>query len=504
VNFGTPANLHDADFGCLDINGKMGIIGTPVIDKVHGAIYVVALTRAGSLAGPGTGFIQRLHALDLATGADLPGSPVVISAPSFDALMENQRPALMLANGMVYVGYASHCDKEPYHGFLMAYDAKTLAQVDVLNTSPTGSEASIWQSGQGPAVDDGGNVYVVTGNGSWDGVTNFSESFLKLTPDLKLLDWFTPTNHFQLDKDDADLDSSGATLIPGTHLVLGGGKEGVLYTLDMQHLGHLGDEHAIQHFRATASHLHSLVYWKSATKGDHLYVWGQRDKAKVYKFDGSKLLETPETMRDVPNEGHPGAMLSLSANGSKDGILWAAIHATGDSWHESRPGVLHAYDADDIRHKLWNSLEIPTRDDCGEYSKMAPPTIANGRVYLASFGLENVGTEQFCVYGLLPAQDSSPLVAPSAITATVANKRLTLTWATVPGALIYRVLRKSTLEPEPKVIAMGLTTPSYTEPAPERGALSSYAVVAVAADGRVSTMSRSATVTSPKPNKMED
>ena len=504
VNFGTPANLHDADFGCLDINGKMGIIGTPVIDKARGAIYVVALTRAGSLAGPKTGFTQRLHALDLATGADLPGSPVVISAPSFDALMQNQRPALMLANGMVYVGYASHCDKEPYHGFLMAYDAKTLAMVNVLNTSPTGSEASIWQSGQGPAVDDEGNVYVVTGNGSWDGVTNFSESFLKLTPDLKLLDWFTPTNHFQLDKDDADLDSSGATLIPGTHLVVGGGKEGVLYTLDMQHLGHLGDEHAIQHFRATASHLHSLVYWKSATKGELLYVWGQRDKAKVYKFDGSKLLETPVMMRDVANEGHPGAMLSLSSNGSKDGILWAAIHATGDSWHESRPGVLHAYDADDIRHELWNSLEIPSRDDCGEYAKMAPPTIANGRVYLPSFGTENVGTGQFCVYGLLPTQDSSPLLAPSAITATIANKRLTLTWARVPGARVYRVFRKSTLEPEPKVIAMGLTTPSYTEPAPERGESSSYAVVAVAADGRAGAMSRSATVTSPKPRKMED
>jgi outer membrane protein assembly factor BamB len=504
VNFGTPANLHDADFGCLDINGKMGIIGTPVIDKTRGAIYVVALTRAGSLAVPGTGFIQRLHALDLATGADLPGSPVVISAPSFDALMQNQRPALMLANGMVYVGYASHCDKEPYHGFLMAYDAKTLAMVNVLNTSPTGSEASIWQSGQGPAVDVEGNIYVVTGNGSWDGVTNFSESFLKLTPDLKLLDWFTPTNHFQLDKDDADLDSSGATLIPGTHLVVGGGKEGVLYTLDMQHLGHLGDEHSIQHFRATASHLHSLVYWKSATKGDLLYVWGQRDKAKVYKFDGSKLLETPVMMRDVPNEGHPGAMLSLSSNGGKDGILWAAIHATGDSWHESRPGVLHAYDADDIRHELWNSLEIPSRDDCGEYAKMAPPTIANGRVYLPSFGTENVGTGQFCVYGLLPTQDSSPLLAPSAITATIANKRLTLTWARVPGARVYRVFRKSTLEPEPKVIAMGLTTPSYTEPAPERGESSSYAVVAVAADGRASAMSRSATITLPKTKKMED
>ncbi len=502
VNFGKPANLHSADFGCLDINGQMGIIGTPVIDKAHGALYVVALTRAGEVAGPGTGFIQRLHALDLVTGADLPGSPVEIRADDFNALMQNQRPALMLANDMVYVGYASHCDKEPYHGFLMAYDAKTLGQVSVLNTSPTGSEASIWQSGQGPAADDEGNVYVVTGNGSWDGVKNFSESFMKLSPKLQLLDWFTPTNHFALDKRDIDLDSSGATLIPGTHLVLGGGKEGVLYTLNVQNLGHLGDEHAIQHFRATASHLHSLVYWNSAKDGKLLYVWGQRDKAKVYKFEGDKLMETPVLMRDVPNEGHPGAMLSLSANGNTDGILWAAIHATGDSWHESRPGVLHAYDADDIRHELWNSLENPARDDCGEYSKMAPPTIANGRVYLASFGSENVGTGQFCVYGLLPATTAPDVQAPSGVTASVVDKRLMLTWSPVPGARVYRVFRKSTLEPEPKMIAMGLTTPDYTEAAPERGESSSYTVEAVSADGRTSSMSPAAVATSPKPVKM--
>ena len=503
VNFGTPANRHSTNFGCLDINGQMGIIGTPVIDKARGVLFVVALTRAGAQTGPLTGFTQRLHALDLATGADLPESPVVVSAPDFNALMQNQRPALMLANDMVYVGYASHCDKDPYHGFLMAYDAKTLVQVSVLNTSPTGTEASIWQSGQGPAADAEGNVYVVTGNGSWDGVRNFSESFMKLTPRLKLLDWFTPTNHFDLDKRDEDLDSSGATLIPGTHLVLGGGKEGVLYTLDTRKLGHLGDEHALQHFKATASHLHSLVYWQSATAGNLLYVWGQKDKAKVYKLDGEKLGETPLMMRDVPNEGHPGAMLSLSANGGRDGILWAAIHATGDSWHESRPGILHAYDADDIRRELWNSLEVPGRDDCGEYSKMAPPTIANGRVYLASFGTENVGTGQFCVYGLLPLKDGGKLKAPADVKASVAHGTLTLTWKAVPEARLYRVVRTSTIEPEAKTIAMGLTTPTFTEPAPERGESATYRIVAVGTDGS-SEPSQAAKVTSPKAKQMQD
>jgi hypothetical protein len=483
VNFGTPANMHSTNFGCLDINGQMGIIGTPVIDKARGVVYVVALTRAGADAPSlGAGYTQRLHELDIATGADLPESPVTIKADGFNALMQNQRPALMLANGMVYVGYASHCDKEPYHGYLMAYDARTLAQASVFNTSPTGSEASIWQSGQGPAADADGNVYVVTGNGSWDGVQNFSESFLKFTPQLKLLDWFTPTNHLALDEKDNDLNSSGATLIPGTHMVIGGGKEGVLYTLDTRSFGHLGDEHAVQHFQATASHLHSLVYWASDKNGPLLYVWGQRDRAKVYRFNGDRLTETPLAMRDAPNEGHPGAMLSLSANGGRDGILWAAIHATGDSWHESRPGVLHAYDADDIRRELWNSLEVPARDDCGEYSKMAPPTIANGRVYLASFGTENVGTGQLCVYGLLPIVGNK-LATPTGARAGVARGNVALTWDTTPGATFYRVARSSSLESGWKTVATGLTMPKFTEPAPERGESVTYTVLAVGHDG---------------------
>ncbi|WP_128912285.1 hypothetical protein [Granulicella sibirica] len=457
VNFGTPANLHDADFGCFDINGKMGILGAPVLwlkrdGAPHDALYVVALTRTGG------GYQQRLHALDLATGADLPESPTTITAPGFDPLQQSQRPALTLANGMIYVGYASHCDKLPYHGYLLGYDARTLQQTAVLNTSPTGQGATIWQSGQAPAVDAAGNIYVVTANGDWDGVQNFSESFLKLDAHLKLLDWFTPTNHVKLDQIDADLGSSGPTLIPGTRMIAGGGKEGVLYAVDADRLGHLGDEHAIQHFQATASHLHSLVFWESAKRGGLLYVWGQRDKARVYHVGGNKIDETPVMTRPEVNEGHPGAMLSLSANNGHDGILWAAIHATGDSWHESRPGILHAYDADDVTHELWNSLQNPARDDCGEYSKMAPPTIANGKVYLASFGTRNIGTGQFCVYGLLPA--GLPPAAPTGLKTTVVGGAVALTWLPVPGAHTYTV--RSIREGKTLRLAGGLTTPIYS------------------------------------------
>ncbi|GGG87929.1 hypothetical protein [Edaphobacter dinghuensis] len=474
VNFGAPADLHDAKFGCLDINGKMGIIGTPVIDRQSGTFYVVALTRVGG------GFMQRLHALDIATGADMPDSPVTITAKDFDPLMENQRPALLLSHGVVYVGYASHCDKEPYHGFLMGYDAKTLHQTAVLNTSPTGSEASIWQSGQAPAVDAEGNIYVVTGNGSWDGKVNFSESFLRLSPELKLLDWFTPTNHLELDAKDMDLDSSGATLIPGTNLVLGGGKQGVLYVLDKRHLGHLGDENALQHFQAGKSHLHSFVYWKSDSKGSLLYLWGQTDRLRVFGLNGDKVTETPVMTRSEVNQGHPGAMLSISANGGKEGILWAAIHATGDSWHESRPGVLHAYDADDISHELWNSLEDPARDDCNNYSKMAPPTIANGKVYLASFGTENIGTGQFCVYGLLP--DGPPPAAPEGLRASVQDGVVSLTWVAVSGARTYTVKALNTANGEPNTLATGLVSTGFTGITPYEGT-STYVVTALNSNG---------------------
>jgi hypothetical protein len=483
VNFGTPASVHDADFGCTDINGSMGIVGTPVINAEKNTLYVVSLTKAGGK------FEQRLHALDVATGADLPRSPTVIRAPDFDPLMQNQRPALFLSAGNVYIGYSSHCDKGPYHGFLLGYGATSLKQVGVFNSSPGGEGASIWQSGQAPAVDDRGNIYFVTGNGSWNGITQFSESFIKLDPHMHLVDWFTPTNHFQLDKDDNDLDSSGATLIPGTHLVVGGGKEGVLYLINTEHFGRLGDEHAEQHFPITSSHLHSVVYWRSARNGGLIYLWGQRDKARVYRFHGERLDEAPVMTRPERNEGHPGAMLSLSANGDRDGILWAAIHATGDSWDESRPGILHAYDADDISHELWNSLENRSRDDCNNYSKMAPPTVANGKVYLASFGTKNIGTGQLCVYGLLP--DGAPPSAPTNVKAAVRHQFVSVTWSPVPDARTYTL--ESTQGGAMRVVASGLTRPSFTDPVADAGTIE-YTVRAVNANGE-STPSTAATVT---------
>jgi hypothetical protein len=193
-------------------------------------------------------------------------------------------------------------------------------------------------------------------------------------------------------------------------------------------------------------------------------------------------------MRPDKNDGHPGAMLSLSANGDKEGILWAAIHATGDSWNESRPGILHAYDADDIGHELWNSLENPSRDDCNNYSKMSPPTVANGKVYLASFGTENVGTGQMCVYGLLPS--GPPPDAPTNVHASIQGRFVEIKWSPVLQATTYTV--ESTLGGNTRIVASGLTRPEFSEPSTDAG-IAKYAVMADNANGR-STPSAAAKV----------
>jgi len=409
VNFGVPPSLASARFSCSDMTGNMGIIGTPVIDPDSQTLYVV------SVALEETAYVQRLHALDLATGEEKLGGPVEISTPGFIPLMHNQRPGLLLVNGNVYIAYASHCDDGKYHGFVFAYNAASLSQIAFFNTSKSGRAAGIWQSGQGLSSDSDGNIFFVTGNGDWDGVSNFSESFIKLSgSDLTLLDWFTPSNQADLDRVDNDLGTSGAMLIPGTDLFLGAGKTGVMYVLYTNYLGNLGDVQAVQKFQASGRHVHSMVTWQSAVNGRLLYIWGESDQMRVYKLTDGLLQTTPLMTGSRGATGHPGASLSVSANGDSDGILWASTMASGDAWHASQPGVLRAFDADDTGSEIWNSLENPNRDNCNNYAKFAAPTIANGKVYLASFGTQNTASGQLCVYGLLSgAPDFTLKVSPA-------------------------------------------------------------------------------------------
>jgi hypothetical protein len=395
VNLGTPISNVDYGRKCLDINGDAGIVGTPVINTTNNTIYVSNSLNQGGV------FSFMLHGLNLSTGAENAGSPVQITTSGFSALAQNQRAALLLANGNLYVPFSSHCDMGTYHGFLFSYNPTSLALNGVFNTSPTGNGDSLWMSGQGPSVDSSGNIYFGTSNGTWDGVSNFSESFMKLSSSLALLDWFTPANHATLDGSDLDLDTSGPLLIPGASRMFMVGKSKTGYIINTSNLGHLGDTSAIEKVTLAGALHGSAVYFNSAINGPEVYTWAIGDTLKAFKFNGNDLnLPNFQAGPEVIS-GNPGAYLSISANGSTDGIIWANALLSGDANHLTEPGVLRAYDADNIATELYNNQQNATRDSCNNFAKNGYVTIANGKVYLPSFGTATSISGQVCVYGII-------------------------------------------------------------------------------------------------------
>ncbi len=395
VNLGTPISNVNYGRRCLDINGNAGIVGTPVIDTANNTIYVSNSLNQGGV------FSFMLHGLNLSTGADNAGSPVQITTTGFTALTQNQRAALVLANGNIYVPFSSHCDLGTYHGFLFSYNPTSLALNAVFNTSPTGNGDSLWMSGQGPSVDSSGNIYFATSNGTWDGVSNFSESFMKVSPNLSLLDWFTAANHATLDGSDLDLNTSGPLLIPGANRMFLVGKSKTGYIIDTGSLGHLGDTSAIQKVTLAGALHGSAVYFNSPVNGPEVYTWAIGDTLKAFKFNGNDLnLPNFQAGPEVVS-GNPAAFLSISANGSANGIVWANALLSGDANHLTQPGVLRAYDADNIATELYNNQQNATRDTCNNFAKNGYVTIANGKVYLPSFGTASNGSGQVCVYGIL-------------------------------------------------------------------------------------------------------
>jgi hypothetical protein len=394
VNLGTAFVVDDAGISCTDTLYSAGIMGTPVIDLAHNTLYVVAKTFVNGSAS------HSLHALSLSTGAEQAGSPVQIVAPGFHSAPAVQRTGLLLANGNIYFSFAGHCDQGSYKGITLAYQTGTLARVGVHDASPSDNGAGIWQGGNGAAADSAGNIYWVTGNGSWDGATNFSETIIKANATLAMLDWHTPTNANSLDDEDADLTSSGPLLLSGTSLLVTGGKDGYLRLINTANMGHLGDKTAILNWQANTTHIHSLAYFNS-----NLYEWGQSGNLKVFKFNGTTFSTTPTYKGSIPALGHPGATLSISANGTSNGILWAATNSQGQggglgAWHMSEPGILYAFSLPGMT-ELWNTQRNSARDDCDNYAKFVAPTIANGRVYLASFGTAQSKSGELCAYGLL-------------------------------------------------------------------------------------------------------
>ncbi len=414
---GRAVNNEDVGQNCgtyRDFSGQIGIVGTPVIDATAGTLWVVSRTVEGA------SFVQRLHAINIATGAERAGSPVVIQATApgtgagssggqiaFNPKTQNQRGALVLANNMLYITWASHCDTGPYHGWLMGFNPSTLALVFARNVTPDGQDGGIWQSGTGPSVDASGNLYLTVGNGtvSTPNGSDYGNAFMKFSPSGAVMDWFIPFNWQQLNNGDIDLGSAGILLIPGTNLLTSGGKEGKLYLLDRDNLGHFhagADTQIVQSFQVASAgrHFHGTPSYWNGPGGPFVYTWCEADRGKAFRLSGGLLTASPVMQTTaVANDGMPGGMMTVSANGNTagTGILWAALALSGDANQMVRPGILRAYDAADLTHELWNSQMNAARDDFGNFAKFNHATVVNGKVYLPTF------SRQIVVYGLLPA-----------------------------------------------------------------------------------------------------
>jgi len=392
----------------LDFSGNIGIVGTPVIDNVNKIMYFVARSTNGVT------YHQFLHAVNITNGNDvLP--PVEITATyygigtgaingilTFDSQKQNQRSALTLSNGIIYITWASHCDWGPYHGWIIGYNASTLQQQIVFNTTPNGGEGGVWESGQGLAVDDSGNLYIATGNGATDQTIsgkNFGESAVKLTPNgnkLTVASFFTPYNYVNLNTDDLDFGSLGSLLIPHSNYFFTGCKDGSLFLLNKDVMGgfnsasnNVNQQLSLNNANAN-EHCQSAYF--STGSSEYVYLWAENDKLRSYPY-ASGHLSTPTLSNVAGPTGQSGAVLSVSSNASTNGIIWASFANTGDAEHAPSPGILRALDATNITHELWNSNMVAA-DFVGKYAKFSSPTIANGHVYLSTF------TNTLQMYGL--------------------------------------------------------------------------------------------------------
>jgi hypothetical protein len=395
------------DVECPFIEPELGITSTPVIDYATGTLYVLARTKE-STGWFSSEYVQRLHALAVTTGAEKFGGPVKIQASvkggardatngqvAFDPLKENPRGALLLANGNVYLTWASSCDVRPYHGWVVSYDAGTLRQTGVFNTSPDSGESGIWQGDAGPAADDEGNVYVVTGNGKFDAIfdgRDYGDSVLKLAGHgLALLDYFTPFNQSELNANDDDLGSGGPVLAPGDkghpHLLLVAGKGATLYVIDRDRMGHFhsaDDSHAVDTVRPSGTpSFGASAYWQR-----HIYLIPGNVVLRDLLLVNGHVTQAALANELIPA---PGATPTVSANGTRDGIVWALASAGWQTGH----AVLHAWDAANIEHHLYSSEQQSGRDRAGIALRFTVPTVANGKVYVGTKG-------ELDVYGLLP------------------------------------------------------------------------------------------------------
>ena len=437
-----------------DIQPQIGITGTPVIDPVSGTLYVVSAAIENGNA------VQRLHALSVTTGLEKFGGPVVITATvpgtgngsvngtlTFDPLWENQRPGLLLLNGIVYIGFASHGDNGAWHGWILGYNASTLAQTGAYNSSPNGTGAGFWSSGQGLAADQlnpttqpFGRMFVATGNGDYNATIPYSNSMdygdshldLDLTNGVPTItDEFTTNQQAELDSEDGDVGSGGMMVIPTQttgsypHLAVQAGKAGTLFLLNRDNLGgyNTTTDQVLQELPYTVGDVgvwSSPAYWNG-----YVYYWGRFDYLKQFALVNGLLNTTP--IESVETYGFPGATPAISANGSSQGIVWTI---DSEAYATPGPSILQAHSASNVATTLYSSATNPARDAAGNAVKFAVPTVVNGKVYVGA-------AAEVDVYGLLSAstQTSAPTITPGSesfegsVTVTLADS--------TPNASIY-------------------------------------------------------------------
>lgn len=389
--------------GCGQVVPVIGITSTPVIDRgagAHGTIFLVAMSLDASST-----YHQRLHALDVTTGAELLGGPTDISASvptaaggtnGFDPAQYEERAALLLSNGSIYVSFTSHCDAPPYSGWIMSYAESTLAQTGVLNVGQnSNSGPSIWMAGGGPAADSSGNVYLLTANGAFEttldaqgfpNLHDFGNSFVKLSNSgtgLAVADYFALTNTVSLSAADRDLGSGGAMLLPDLtdsggavhHLIVGAGKDGNIYVVNRDSMGK---------FSANSNNIYQQlngavaggVFSTPAFFNNTVYYADVGGTLKAFAISNAMLGAAPQSQSAVQFV-YPGSAASVSANGSANGIVWAHQNTS--------PGVLYAFDAANLAHQLYNSNQAAGgRDQFGSGNKYITPTIADGLVFLGT------------------------------------------------------------------------------------------------------------------------
>jgi hypothetical protein len=426
VNLGTSAVMPNNDFGNRygayhDIRPEVGIIGTPVINLAAGTIYLSAFTHEG------TNYVQRIHALSITTGTERPFSPVVVSATingigvassggklAFDPMNNGlQRPALTLAGGVLYVCYSGFADTNPYHGWLLGFDAITLQQLTnrIFNTTPNSTvaawggnagEGGLWMGGNGPLVDTATNLFFEVANGPFNADTNgteYGDSFMKLSTvnGLSVADFFTPHDQASLAAGDTDLGSGGPVLLPDEvgstnhpHLILGSGKSGTIYLVDRDNMGRYNATSDSQIVQSVVSAI-GASFATAAYFNKTIYYQGNGDRLKAFAITNGTLSTVP-IHRSSSSIAFPGATPSVSANGTTNGIVWVLDNGAVSSGTPTGPTVLHAYDARNLTNQLYNSSQAGTRDTASFAVKTSVPTVANGKVYVG-------GASALTVYG---------------------------------------------------------------------------------------------------------